>query len=121
MCRLRKLRPLASVQRPAPGFRADSTPLLEEERDVGGQALIADRPDPGRVHRARPGAALPAHDHPIDTGEVERADWPNKRFDGQEPDARGRVPEVADPGELRPVLDGDTTPDVARPTAPPVT
>lgn len=54
--------------------------LLEQERDVGGRALITKRAGPVRMHRPRAWAAFAADDHPVEStirGD-DRAEW---RFD----------------------------------------
>jgi hypothetical protein len=59
--------------------------LLEEERDAGRRALVADRADPRGVHRPAPRAALAAHDDPADAGQADRPQVLQERLERQEP------------------------------------
>ena len=47
-----KLTPLSTAKLPTSGLRRAPTPLLEEERHAGAQALIANHFNPGRLHCA---------------------------------------------------------------------
>ncbi len=70
--RLRKIVPLPPVQLAPARLRPQPSPLLEEERDAGSLALVADRSHPCALHGPRLRPALAADNHPIDAGEVER-------------------------------------------------
>src|SRR6266852_8141433 len=63
--------PLPAVERAAAGPGRPPTPLLEEERDARGDALIADVADPVRLRRPVPGAALATDDDPVDATQAE--------------------------------------------------
>lgn len=69
----------------APGlFFATATPLFEEERNACLDALVAYIDYPLRMHGARPGAGLAAHDNPVNMIQVEVGYWPQQRFERQE-------------------------------------
>src|SRR5271157_2845699 len=47
---------------------AHAAPLLKEERDARGTALVADRPDPVRLHRPGTRPAFSSQNDPADAG-----------------------------------------------------
>ncbi|MYA40589.1 MAG: HNH endonuclease [Gemmatimonadetes bacterium] len=59
-----------AVEEPPVGFGGAAAPLLEEEGDIGGCALIAQIPNPRLLDRAVARAALSAGDEPVDPLEV---------------------------------------------------
>ena len=81
-----------------------ASPLLEEERDTGASALIADRQYPILSHWSRPGAALATDDDPVDPLEVDSSEIFKQRFDGEEADAGGRIAKVFNAWRWRPVF-----------------
>lgn len=58
--------PGPAIELAAVGLWRPATPLLEEERDVGAQALVADVFHPLRLHRSGMRARLATGDHPVD-------------------------------------------------------
>src|SRR5262245_61114353 len=60
-----------------------AVPLLEEERDAGALALVADREDPLLVHGSGPVPALAADDHPVNPGEIECSEIFEQRLHGE--------------------------------------
>src|SRR5690606_115832 len=103
----------AAVEEAAGLALLDVAPLLEEEGDLLGAALTADRAHPGLVHRAGAGAALAADDDPVDAGEVELAEVFEERLDGEEADRGRGVVELFDPGQaVLAILDAHAEPDL---------
>ena len=49
-----------------------SAPLLEHERDLGSDALIANAPNPSRMHRTRTRPGLTPNDDPVDARRLYR-------------------------------------------------
>ena len=85
-----------AVEVAAVGLGGSASPLLEEERDVGGSALVAEVADPGHLDRAGAGAALAADDQPVDASEVNLREGTEERSgadesrSGAEPGRGGR-------------------------------
>lgn len=63
----------ASIQFATGDALADAAPLFKEERNFGFGAFTLNADDPLGRHRSSTGTALPAHNHPVDSGEVEVA------------------------------------------------
>lgn len=70
--------PRSTVQQPAAGFGSRAADLLEEQRDILLEAAIADVSHPVEIHGPRLGAALATDDDPVDAGEVEARERPNR-------------------------------------------
>ena len=86
---------------------------FEEEGNADGVALIAEAPDPFRVHRPGAGAAFAADDNPVDVAEVYGAEVFQEGFDGEEPDVAVGGSKGIDAGQaVLLVFDADTPPDV---------
>src|SRR5688500_18363724 len=68
----RPLIPLAAIRFASAGLRAQSSPLLEEERYAGRDALVSDLSHPICRDWAGSRSALSADDHPINTSKIER-------------------------------------------------
>ncbi len=98
---------------PDPGL-VKSAPLLEEERHVGAEALVAHHPWPQRIHAPCTTAALTARNHPVDSIEVE-FERAQQRLTGQEPNSSRDTPKILDPRSPPLVLDRDPSPDVLSP------
>src|SRR5438067_11800395 len=75
-------------------FLAPAAPLLEEERDIRGFALIADAQDPLRFHGPCSRAAFATDDDPIDSFKIQRAEIFQQRLDGKEANNRRRAAEI---------------------------
>ena len=75
--------------------------MLEEERHLRIEALVADIDGPTRLHRPRTWAAFAADDHPIDAGKVEFTDGPDQRFHREKADGGVGFLEVSNAGCLR--------------------
>jgi len=75
---------MATVKNSSTRFRCAAAPLLEEERDSFGQALIADSCHPFVHGRPSMVARLSADDYPIDPIKVEMAYRPEQRLNRQE-------------------------------------
>src|SRR5947209_2422586 len=71
----------AAVEHPAIASLSYSTPLLEEEWHSCVATLVADGHYPFFAHGTGARAALAAHDHPVDSGEVEFSQIFEQRFD----------------------------------------
>ncbi len=63
--------PSPAVQLATRAVFPPSAPLLEEERDLGAEALFPNLANPLRIHRAGMRAALAADDDPVDSVEVD--------------------------------------------------
>ena len=111
-CSTRPLAPLPIIERPTPGFWPESTPLFEEEGNLGIDAQIAYRARPFEVHGSRARSAFAADDDPVDAGEIEGLDRSDEGFDGKEANFGHRLAEMAHAGEFRAVLDRRAEPDV---------
>ena len=101
--------PCATVEVTSSGRRAGAAPLLEEERDARGEALVADASDPIGVHGARPGSALAADDDPVQSVGAKRevAEIGEERLAGDETDVAGRGSEVGEAHEVGRGFDTD--------------
>lgn len=78
------------------GFH-DAPPLLKMEWNALFDALVANAPNPFRVHRTSTGPAFAADNHPVDSGKVKFAQITNKRLKRQEFDLRASVAQMIDP------------------------
>src|SRR5437899_1938005 len=110
------LAPLAPVERVPARVRSRATPLFEEEGDARPRALVPDTARPPRGHRAEPGPALAADDHPLDVGQREVGDRAEQRLDREEVDDGARRRQLPDAVEARRVaiLHARAEPDVRR-------
>jgi hypothetical protein len=63
-------------------------PLFEQERHLFGDALVADGPDPVRMHRPGARAGFAAGDDPVDAGQIQPGQRAEQRLAGQEPSYR---------------------------------
>ncbi len=102
--------------------RGPCAPLLEEERDAGGGALVTKGSSPFGMHRPGAGAGLAADDDPVQAAVHEcvavcslQVDRTKQRFGGDEPDGGRCVDQGRDP-DVGPflVLDGYADPDPRR-------
>ena len=59
---------------------ANSSPLLEKERDTAPLALVPKRQDPFFLHRPGAGTTLATDNHPIDTAQIYSAQVFQQRF-----------------------------------------
>src|SRR5262245_41473655 len=73
--------PRPIVKCPTIGFRSRAAPLLEEERHLGGAALVADLAHPVDLNRSMPRAAFAANNNPVDAIEADLADGTEERLD----------------------------------------
>ena len=99
---------------PCPTFE-DASPLLKEKRNAGGQALVADIPNPLFGHRSRARSRFTAYDNPIDSAEVQAGKGPEQRFQGQELHTRARVAKMIDAVNESSILHTNAHPYVAWP------
>jgi hypothetical protein len=88
------LAPFATIEQPTTGFRPQSAPLFEKERNLRGLALIAHfaRPFSHVWPRTRP--ALTADNHPMNTFEIDLPYRPEQRLDRKEAYGRLRLPDM---------------------------
>ena len=92
---------------------ADSAPLLEKKWNALALALISNGENPFLFHRSSAGAALAAHDDPMNTVEIYRAKVFQQRLDREKTDLRIRGTEMIDSRKaVPPILHAYTPPDV---------
>lgn len=89
--------------------------MLEEERNLGVSARVADAACSGQLHRPIPRPGLTTCDHPADFSEVDAVEWAEQGLTGQEPHRGWHVAKVVYAAEGVRVLDGDPHPQVVRP------
>ena len=93
---------------------SNTAPLLEEERNLGALALVANRQHPFHRHRSGTGPALTADDHPVNALEVYLTQVFEERLDGQESDSGRGLLQMLDPNQtVSAVFDAHTPPDVS--------
>ena len=78
---VRILQPLPSIQRIPTRFGRAPAPLLEEERDALGPALIAQRAHPRCLNRTGARPALPSRDDPVNILQIHRAHRTEQRLE----------------------------------------
>jgi hypothetical protein len=91
-------------KRPSRSLLAHTAPLFEEERNVSGFTLFANRKNPILFHRPRARSALAADDDPGDAIQRQLPDVFEKRFHGEETDRCGRCLKVRDSWETVPTI-----------------
>ena len=62
--------PNTSVKKTAASLRSTASPLLEEERDSSGQALVADFPNPRGIQAPVMRAAFSTYNYPMDPFQI---------------------------------------------------
>src|SRR6266516_2622623 len=84
--RRRHARPLLAVEYTPTGLRSPTAPLLEEEGDACGLAMVTQVEQPFLADGPIAWAGLPACDQPVDVGEIDLIDRAEQRLSGDEPD-----------------------------------
>lgn len=74
--------------------------LLEEERDFGRGALIANLPHPAQIELSKSDAALSPDDHPVDSLQIERQ-WTEKRLTGKKSCGSWKISQLGDTVDYR--------------------
>lgn len=100
------------IQGTSAGLGGLSAPLLEKELDALGSTLVTYVASPVDGHGACARAALATEDHPINSGQVDRPERPEKRLDGEKSDGGVCTLKVLNSVRPRPVFDRDTKPDM---------
>ena len=86
----------------------DATPLLEEERNTGGRALVANASRPRQLHRTGARATLPTNDDPVDRAEIEGTNVFEEGLDREKSRSRYRAAKAIDPRHtILSIFDGD--------------
>ena len=93
----------------------DAAPLLEEERCVLSDALVADHLYPSGLHRSGFGSGFAPGNHPVDVVEIQIVDWTYERFQGEEPGLSRDGAQGIDAVDVVVVLDRCSHPEVGRP------
>src|SRR5262249_29058566 len=106
--------PRAAVEHAPGDVLSNPTPLLEEEPHITRDALIANRTNPCRVHRACAVTTFAADDHPVDALQVELLDRPEQWLYAQEPDDRIDPTKIVDARCVLLAFHADAHPDVPR-------
>ena len=92
---------------------SNASPLFEKERYTLQPALASNANYPVLSHRPSMWAALAADNHPIDTGQIERAEIFKQRLNGEEPHDSGCVAKRGQPRQaMFAVFEADAEPDV---------
>src|ERR1035438_330697 len=103
----------AAPQYSARQLFAHTAPLLEEERDSCGFALLTNGEHPVLLHRPRPWPTFAADDNPRYAFKRKPSDILQQGLDGQETDGSGRGLQVGNSREsVLAVFHGDAPPDV---------
>src|ERR1035438_8851824 len=103
----------AASQCSARQLLAHATPLLEEERDPRGFALLTNREHPLLFHWPRPRPAFAADDNPRYAFKWKPSDILQQGLNGQKTDGSGRGLQVGNSREsVLAVFHGDAPPDV---------
>ena len=103
------------MQCTAVSFLVCSAPLLEEERDICGKALVSNIGSPFGQHWSCAGAGFAADNDPIDAFEIDVWNWAQKRLKGNELDDGRRFSEVVYAEPAIRILHSDAHPHILRP------
>src|SRR5205823_3515775 len=91
----------------------NASPLLEEERNPRGLALLANGNHPFLFQRTRTGAALTTDDGPLDATQIELAQTLKQWLDGEKANRSGSISQMSDAGHaVFAIFDAYTPPDV---------
>ena len=107
-----------TLKLPAAGLRRATSPLLEEERRTGGEALVSEVADPLLVHRARIVSVLTSSDHPVNAREVEVGQRAKQGLSADEANGGADLAKMIHAERILLALDGNAHPEVHRPVEP---
>ena len=93
----------------------DAAPLLKEERDTNGDALVTNWPNPFGLHGPCARPRLTAHNHPVDIRQVQGLHWADERFHGKKTDSCRHGAQIGNPAHAFGILDSHPHPEVVGP------